>query len=61
MHGKNIFITLDQLHVKSCTCRFGSSPVHVGSSHVTLIMSAPHRPDTLSLGEHQSINEDSNK
>jgi len=49
LHGVNVFITLDQLHVKNSTsgCRSGSSPVQIGSSHVTLILSAPHRPDTL--------------
>ena len=51
LHGVNIFITLDQLHVKNSnsSCRSGSSPVQIGSSHVTLILSAPHRPDTLNL------------
>ncbi|CAL1173435.1 unnamed protein product [Cladocopium goreaui] len=48
LHGINIFITLDQLHVKNASsCRLGSAPVQIGSSHVTLILSAPHRPDTL--------------
>ena len=51
LHGINIFITLDQLHVKNASsCRLGSAPIQIGSSHVTLILSAPHRPDTLKLG-----------
>ncbi|CAK9104271.1 Putative metal ion transporter YfjQ [Durusdinium trenchii] len=45
-HGVNIFITLDQLYVKN-SGRLGVAPVQIGSSHVTLILSAPHRPDTL--------------
>ena len=53
LHGINIFITLDQLHVKNASsCRLGSAPVQIGSSHVTLILSAPHRPDTLKLGRN---------
>lgn len=31
--------------------RLGVAPVQIGSSHVTLILSAPHRPDTLTLGD----------
>eukprot|EP00913_Durusdinium_trenchii_P014189 g13316.t1 len=61
-HGVNIFITLDslakrmgggavdQLYVKN-SGRLGVAPVQIGSSHVTLILSAPHRPDTLTLGD----------
>ncbi|CAJ1389907.1 unnamed protein product [Effrenium voratum] len=46
LHGSNIFITLDQLYLRSVS-QSGERPVDVGFSHLTVILSAPHRPDTL--------------
>ncbi|CAE7486663.1 REV1 [Symbiodinium natans] len=50
-HGNNIFVTLDWLQVDSSAWRQegcdGSSPVQISCSYLTLIISAPHRADTL--------------
>lgn len=51
-HGNNIFVTLDWLQVDPASSRQrdifdGSGPVQISCSYVTLIISAPHRADTL--------------
>ena len=53
-HGNNIFVTLDWLQVDPGSSRQrdafdGSGPVQISCSYVSLIISAPHRADTLTL------------